>query len=99
MYPVPFQDLYRLFGFIHPHNNYGLPAFPPAQIGIQIEDINIGPPQGLKYGSKSAGMIRNLHGDNIGFFHGIVMASQDICGFRRVISYKSHRTDIGRVRH
>lgn len=32
--PILSQDLYRLFGLVYTHNDYGLPCLPPTKIGI-----------------------------------------------------------------
>ena len=60
MNPVLFQNVYRLVSPVHAQNDYRLTRFSPAQKGIKVMDIDIGPLEGLKHGLKAARMIWNL---------------------------------------
>jgi hypothetical protein len=96
LYPVFLEDLLSIISSIDAQYYDGLAAR-PAQVGIEVMDVDARVFQGAQDRIHAAGMVWRFHGKHIRFLRSEATTFQDVESLHRVISDKTDRAHIGGV--
>ena len=96
MYPVLLQHLLCLFRPVHAEDHDGI-VVDPAQMGIEIMDVDARVHERFQYRVNSARMVRCFNGKDISHFGAVAVSLENIERLFRIIDNKTDGADIGGI--